>query len=291
MSGTRYWTGYFLAGVTLSIVTLGLLACGGEPTRQGGAPAAGTPEEDTPAVDPAAPEGDTPAVDPAAPEGDTPAVDPAAPDPLTQTPDGFGPSFDGYLAVCASPISGLIDVELNLRGFATVLGEFIDRLEAVEPPAEVAAWHHAVLDYQTALKEELDDAPELEDDEAETMYLVTAVFPAVLPYQPAIDAAVSGMDPDVYALMVMAGCFDEDGFGFGGDDTAGGRIITDFASISAGGEHTCGVGTDGYIGCWGDDWNGSTMPPDGEFSSVSAGKLHTCGVRTDGAVACWGKRQ
>ena len=28
----------------------------------------------------------------------------------------------------------------------------------------------------------------------------------------------------------------------------------------------------------------------GEFASVSAGEGHTCGVRTDGSVACWGLR-
>ena len=72
--------------------------------------------------------------------------------------------------------------------------------------------------------------------------------------------------------MAEAGCIDD-------DTTGGGRVITEFASISAGGNHTCGVGTDGYVGCWGEDWNGSTQPPDGEFSFVAAGWTHTCGVR------------
>ena len=29
-------------------------------------------------------------------------------------------------------------------------------------------------------------------------------------------------------------------------------------------------------------------PPSGEFASVSAGRLHTCGVRQDDSVECWG---
>ena len=29
---------------------------------------------------------------------------------------------------------------------------------------------------------------------------------------------------------------------------------------------------------------------EGEFASVSAGGAHTCGVRLDGSVACWGSR-
>ena len=33
----------------------------------------------------------------------------------------------------------------------------------------------------------------------------------------------------------------------------------------------------------------ATDPPAGEFASVSAGQYHTCGVKTDGSVACWGE--
>ena len=61
-----------------------------------------------------------------------------------------------------------------------------------------------------------------------------------------------------------------------------------FASVSAGGDHTCGVRTDGSVACWGSDEYGQTTPPEGQFASVSAGSTHTCGVRTDDSVACWG---
>ena len=253
------WMRHFLAVPALSMVTLALLACGGETTPSDDAPAGATTATSTP----------------------TPAT-------ATEVRDSSGTSLGEYLAICSSPISGPIDVELTLGGFATVLGEYMERLESVEPPESVAAWHDAVLVYQKALQEALDDAPEFDDEDAETLYLVTAVFPAVLPHQPAIDAAIDAMDPEVYAHMIEAGCIDEEGFGFGDDTAVGGRIITEFASISAGRYHTCGLGTDGYVGCWGDDWNGSTMPPDGTFSSVSASEYHTCGVRTDGTVACWG---
>ena len=57
----------------------------------------------------------------------------------------------------------------------------------------------------------------------------------------------------------------------------------EFASVSAGGNHTCGVRTDGIVECWGYDVNGAATPPEGAFDSVSAGADHTCGVRTDGA--------
>ena len=82
-----------------------------------------------------------------------------------------------------------------------------------------------------------------------------------------------------------------EGSGGSGD----GRIaITEFASVSAGRWHTCGVGIDGSVACWGDDEDGKPplprgiylrqrdtcavktgtarpSPPDGEFASVSAG--------------------
>ena len=65
--------------------------------------------------------------------------------------------------------------------------------------------------------------------------------------------------------------------------------IVEFTSVSAGLLHTCGVGTDGSVECWGDDEHGQATPPDGKFASVSAGgSFHTCGVRGDGSVECWG---
>lgn len=79
-----------------------------------------------------------------------------------------------------------------------------------------------------------------------------------------------------------------------------------FVSISAGGAHTCGVGSDGNGYCWGNNGNGrlgngsttqSTTPvlvsqgarPAGvTFSSISAGNNHTCGAGSDGNGYCWG---
>ena len=70
-----------------------------------------------------------------------------------------------------------------------------------------------------------------------------------------------------------------------GQSTPPGR---EFASVSAGYWHTCGVKTDGSIQCWGDDEYGQSTPPHREFASVSAGGGHTCGVKTDSSVQCWG---
>ena len=59
-------------------------------------------------------------------------------------------------------------------------------------------------------------------------------------------------------------------------------------SVSAGSEHACGLRPDKSVACWGSDQYGQATPPDGPFESVHAGFLHTCGVRTDGMVECWG---
>ena len=72
-------------------------------------------------------------------------------------------------------------------------------------------------------------------------------------------------------------------------EDVGGQITkTEFASVSAGANYTCGVRADGSVACWGDDSWGKATPPEGEFVSVNAGSHNSCGVRVDGSVACWG---
>lgn len=60
-------------------------------------------------------------------------------------------------------------------------------------------------------------------------------------------------------------------------------------TLSAGGEHSCGVRTDGFVVCWGNDRLGQSSPPEGlRPVSVSAGYWHTCALGHDGTAACWG---
>ena len=61
-----------------------------------------------------------------------------------------------------------------------------------------------------------------------------------------------------------------------------------FVQVSAGGSHTCGLKTDGSLSCWGYPGYGITTPPAGTFTQVSAGRYHTCALRTDASVVCWG---
>ncbi len=70
------------------------------------------------------------------------------------------------------------------------------------------------------------------------------------------------------------------------DGSAGHSV--DFASISVGGNHGCGVRSGGSLECWGDDEFGQASPLPGTFVSVTSGVEHSCGLRSDGSVECWG---
>jgi alpha-tubulin suppressor-like RCC1 family protein len=76
----------------------------------------------------------------------------------------------------------------------------------------------------------------------------------------------------------------------------------DWASVSGGGGHTCGVRRNGKLYCWGYDGTGQLGDGDGsaphnapvrigafeDWATVSAGREHTCGVRRNGKLYCWG---
>jgi alpha-tubulin suppressor-like RCC1 family protein/uncharacterized protein YjdB len=77
--------------------------------------------------------------------------------------------------------------------------------------------------------------------------------------------------------------------------------IIDFASVSAGGHSTCGLGISGAGYCWGWNYygqlgNGSTdssavpvaVIGGFTFTTVTSGLLNACGVTTTGAAYCWG---
>ena len=75
-----------------------------------------------------------------------------------------------------------------------------------------------------------------------------------------------------------------------------------FASLTAGGNHTCGLTPAGAALCWGEDLLGQlgdgaplasqpapvAVSGGHTFRSLDAGSAITCGVRTDGAAFCWG---
>ena len=63
---------------------------------------------------------------------------------------------------------------------------------------------------------------------------------------------------------------------------------SDFAAVSAGLEHSCGLRASGAVTCWGSEEFGQADAPEGTFRAVAAGGLHSCGLRTGGSIVCWG---
>lgn len=77
---------------------------------------------------------------------------------------------------------------------------------------------------------------------------------------------------------------------------------TNFArSVTSGAEHSCAVGADSSITCWGTNTRGQlgvTDQPTGtliahpntrlHFLAATAGGYHTCGILADGSLMCWG---
>ena len=88
--------------------------------------------------------------------------------------------------------------------------DYTERLESVEPPLEVAAWHHAVLPYQKAFRKSVDEYLDDPGDQSQDEFLLSMTFSLASRYQPAIDQAILDMDSDVRAQMSTAGCIDED---------------------------------------------------------------------------------
>lgn len=81
--------------------------------------------------------------------------------------------------------------------------------------------------------------------------------------------------------------------------------------ISAGGDHTCGIKSDGKLYCWGNNYSGQlgdgtagtsedgyaanksvpTKIGDDTWIDISAGQDHTCGIKADSKLYCWGRNQ
>ena len=79
-----------------------------------------------------------------------------------------------------------------------------------------------------------------------------------------------------------------------------------WASVTAGGDHTCAIRSGGTLWCWGDNAYGElgignqtgqdrprpvTTPAAGGWASVTAGGTHTCAIRSDGTLWCWGRNE
>ena len=66
---------------------------------------------------------------------------------------------------------------------------------------------------------------------------------------------------------------------------------TQFAQISAGWNHSCGITRENRIECWGSGRDGAPgerlAAPDGEFTAISVGWRNSCALRPSGRAFCW----
>jgi alpha-tubulin suppressor-like RCC1 family protein len=80
--------------------------------------------------------------------------------------------------------------------------------------------------------------------------------------------------------------------------------VTGWATVSAGGEHTCAIRTNRTLWCWGGNAFGQlgignttnadlpqqvAKPSAGGWATISTGLSQTCATRTDGTLWCWGE--
>ncbi|MCE9578340.1 MAG: hypothetical protein K8W52_34755 [Deltaproteobacteria bacterium] len=78
------------------------------------------------------------------------------------------------------------------------------------------------------------------------------------------------------------------------------RVAPAFATLAQGGDHACGLATDGALSCWGYNSDGQlgdgtmtsqprpTRVGTGAWRAASAGDYHTCAIDSTGALFCWG---
>ena len=60
-----------------------------------------------------------------------------------------------------------------------------------------------------------------------------------------------------------------------------------FRQVHVGFAGSCGVTTANSIRCWGFTDDNANSPPEGEYAEVSVGVHHACGLRADGTAVCW----
>lgn len=74
-----------------------------------------------------------------------------------------------------------------------------------------------------------------------------------------------------------------------------------WSAVSAGGQHVCGLASDGSLWCWGrnnDGQNGTgnqqdrhvptQVGSDTDWAQLSVGYAHTCAIKSDASLWCWG---
>jgi alpha-tubulin suppressor-like RCC1 family protein len=72
----------------------------------------------------------------------------------------------------------------------------------------------------------------------------------------------------------------------------GSGAVLKWADVAAGGRHTCAIGTDRHLECWGSNDEGQCNTECTSFwIRVSTGDRHTCAIAADRSIKCWGANE
>ena len=66
------------------------------------------------------------------------------------------------------------------------------------------------------------------------------------------------------------------------------RSAVEVVQVDVGGRSACVVTAEQQLICGGENENGQTDAPAGRFTQVSVSGEHSCAVGEDGALSCWG---
>ncbi len=148
----------------------------------------------------------TPAATVAAPL--TPAATATSAPTEAPGPAGAALSLDDYLLQLNCESFGGGEEPETYGDFSASLGEVIDRMSSLAPPAEAAEWHNANVAAYEKFKAALDALPQDEEIDFSVFLVLAGDLEAD---EAEIESIVSRMSYDVVRQMAAAGCIDPEG--------------------------------------------------------------------------------
>ena len=134
-------------------------------------------------------------------DGSSPTPEPTA----TPTTKAAALSLDEYLAGCALPQEQNLDDDVTYGMLSAVMGDFIERMSPLAPPAEVADWHNSTLAVARTLKGLADSQPEGKVIGIE-FFGIAAELEGL---EEAVTRAENDLPAEIRRRMVEAGCLQD----------------------------------------------------------------------------------
>ena len=108
------------------------------------------------------------------------------------------------MAICSETFDP--DEYNSKQEFLAAMDTNVKEIEAVRPPPEVADFHNAVIAYQKAVRQALEDAPPPEPGGPLSSWLIPALSSVDPEYELKVLAAIDAMDEDIADRLSEAGC-------------------------------------------------------------------------------------